>query len=65
MGDFGKYGLLRRLVGLEGSRRIRLGIQWYLTEPENNSDGELRDFLEDRKENQKNMVGATKFYMIF
>lgn len=41
VGDFGKYGLLRHLMG--GHRH--LGIAWYLAPPESNGDGRHLSYL--------------------
>jgi hypothetical protein len=48
VGDFGKYGLLRHVCGVEARSAIRLGIHWYLTEPEDNKDGRILGYLSDR-----------------
>lgn len=46
IGDFGKYGLLRRL-----SRQKRLGVAWYLCPDEDhNSDGKYISYLEKSDE---------------
>lgn len=47
IGDFGKYGLLRWLCGVHDSDEpLRLGVLWYRTPDEDNSDGRLTDYLE-------------------
>jgi len=48
IGDFGKYGLLRWILSAS-NKKIRLGIQWYLAAPENNSDGGFRQYLDDQE----------------
>jgi hypothetical protein len=52
IGDFAKYGLLRQLIGIieEHNHRFRLGIHWYLTEPEDNEDGRYLEYLENKEE---------------
>ena len=52
IGDFGKYGLLRYVLKhcAVSSRRARLGVLWYLTEPEDNNDGRFLDYLDDVEE---------------
>lgn len=49
IGDFGKYGLLRWIWKDPGMQKKRLGIQWYLTAPENNGDGGFRQYLNDQE----------------
>ena len=44
--DYLKFALLRHL---QGKLDLRIGVNWYLTNPENNGDGEQRQFL-DRPE---------------
>ena len=47
VGDFGKYALLRRLSGLPGERRVRLGIVWCLFPNEgHNGDGRHIAYLD-------------------
>ena len=47
VGDFGKYGLLRRLCRAdEHGPRLRLGVLWYRTEDAKAGDGEKVDYLE-------------------
>lgn len=47
VGDFGKYGLIRSLTGpLVPEKEIKLGIHWYLTEPEDNGDGRHLEYLD-------------------
>lgn len=41
VGDYGKYGLLRFLA----QRGIRIGVNWYLTENDDSSDGKFTDYL--------------------
>jgi len=41
IGDYGKYGLLRFLA----EREIRIGVNWYLTENDNSTDGKFTDYL--------------------
>lgn len=41
VGDFGKYGLLRHLMGTHE----RLGVVWYLAPPESNGDGRHLSYL--------------------
>ena len=46
VGDFGKYGLLRALSGIEGQQSLRLGIVWYLFPDEShNADGKHIGYL--------------------
>lgn len=46
IGDFGKYGLLRALTsGSEDDLPLRLGVVWYLTNPESNNDGRHVSYL--------------------
>ena len=46
IGDFGKYGLLRAMTRAEGDEHpMKLGVVWYLAPPEDNRDGQRRDFL--------------------
>lgn len=49
IGDFGKYGLLRYVLGHcdTSGQKVRLGVLWYLTEPEGNNDGRFLDYLDD------------------
>ena len=47
IGDYGKYGLLRFLA----KHGIKIGVNWYLTENDNRTDGEIRKYLMDDKEN--------------
>ena len=51
IGDFGKYGLLRALSGEfpVSSRKLRLGIVWYLHPDEPNSDGNFTRYLDDHR----------------
>lgn len=49
VGDFGKYALLRRLTGLEGEQRLRLGVVWCLFPNEHhNGDGRHIAYLYDK-----------------
>lgn len=41
IGDYGKYGLLRFLA----QRGLRIGVNWYLTENDDSSDGKFVDYL--------------------
>ncbi|MGD0731495.1 MAG: hypothetical protein ABR956_09525 [Terracidiphilus sp.] len=41
--DYIKFALLRHL---HKALKIRIGVNWYLTDPENNGDGRIRGFLE-------------------
>jgi hypothetical protein len=41
--DYIKFSLLRHL---RETLNVRLGVNWYLTDPENNGDGGMRGFLE-------------------
>jgi len=46
VGDFGKYGLLRILSGLEEEPQLRLGVVWYLFPDEtHNADGKHLGYL--------------------
>lgn len=46
VGDFGKYGLLRALCGLNGEPRLSLGVVWYLFPDEShNADGKHLGYL--------------------
>ena len=47
IGDFGKYGLLRYLVGMfDCEKRLRLGVLWYLVSDEfHNNDGAKTQYL--------------------
>ena len=47
IGDFGKYGLLRILGGLDGEQPLRLGVVWYLYPDEaHNTDGKYVHYLQ-------------------
>ena len=50
VGDFGKYGLLRRITGQTTLMQpdIRLGVHWYLTPDDQGPDGRHIDYLENR-----------------
>jgi hypothetical protein len=52
IGDFGKYGLLRYVLRYcdELAQEARLGVLWYLTEPEDNNDGRFLGYLDDVEE---------------
>ena len=57
IGDFGKYALLRALIGLyttpPPSRRLRLGIAWYLYPDEShNDDGKYTGYLNPTRSNR-------------
>ena len=41
IGDYGKYSLLRFLA-LQG---IRIGVNWYLTDNDESTDGSFTDYL--------------------
>ncbi|HEV2488092.1 MAG TPA: hypothetical protein VGT08_21400 [Terracidiphilus sp.] len=41
--DYIKFALLRHL---EKALDVRIGVNWYLTDPENNEDGGQRGFLD-------------------
>lgn len=41
IGDYGKYGLLRFLA----NHGICIGVNWYLTENDESSDGKFTDYL--------------------
>ena len=45
IGDYGKYALLRTLIAKEYS----MGVNWYLTPDDGNTDGKYTDYL--KKEN--------------
>ena len=45
IGDYGKYGLLRFL----SQKGIRIGVNWYLTENDESSDGKFTGYLEKPK----------------
>ena len=50
IGDYGKYALLQYLAD-DG---IQVGVNWYLTENDNTTDGSLRDYLsDDRSDGEK------------
>ena len=56
VGDFGKYGLLRHLIGLREARlsfvSMRLGVVWYLYPDEShNADGKYTGYLDDSPAN--------------
>jgi len=54
VGDFGKYGLLRAL--LRGREDERLGVVWYLTDPEaHNNDGRHDGYLRCRSEASRSL----------
>lgn len=58
VGDFGKYGLLRRLCmpkeGVEGTG-LRLGVAWYLVPDEvHNADGKIVGYLNPTRTNLRN-----------
>lgn len=46
VGDYGKYGLLRYL----SLNDISIGINWYLTENDNSTDGKFISYLKNEKE---------------
>ncbi|MCY4077001.1 MAG: hypothetical protein OXH04_16400 [Acidobacteria bacterium] len=47
VGDYGKYGLLRRLCRRDAhGPEFRLGVLWYLTEDAKPGDGEKLDYLD-------------------
>jgi hypothetical protein len=47
VGDFGKYGLLRVLSGLNDEPRLKLGVVWYLFPDEShNADGKYVGYLQ-------------------
>ena len=41
--DYVKFAFLRHL---QKALKVRIGLNWYLTDPENNGDGGMRSFLE-------------------
>ena len=45
IGDYGKYGLLRFLA----NHGICIGVNWYLTENDESSDGKFTDYLKDKE----------------
>lgn len=47
IGDYGKYGLLRFL---SNKGKIKIGINWYLTENDGTNDGKIRKYVEDDRE---------------
>lgn len=48
VGDFGKYGLLRHLLGRQPEGRMRIGVAWYLVPCEtHNQDGKHLGYLRD------------------
>jgi hypothetical protein len=51
VGDFGKYGLIRRLAGIFDNRpSLRVGVHWYLTPDEShNNDGSKTQYLTGRR----------------
>ena len=44
IGDYGKYGLLRFLA----KHGICIGVNWYLTENDESTDGKFTDYLKDK-----------------
>jgi hypothetical protein len=48
VGDFGKLGMIRTLIGLHPAAQplLRLGVVWYLTPDSGNNDGRHRTYLE-------------------
>ena len=44
IGDYGKYGLLRFLA----NHGICIGVNWYLTENDESTDGKFTDYLKDK-----------------
>ena len=53
IGDFGKYGLLRRLTCPEFTASpLSLGVIWYPFDDENNQDGKKIGYLKDEKNRQ-------------
>ena len=54
IGDYGKYSLLRFLA-LHG---IKIGINWYLTDNDNTSDGNITDYL--KKDSDKSLVYSVR-----
>ena len=54
VGDFGKYGLLRILCGLNGQKPLRLGVVWYLFPDEShNDDGKHLSYLLEKPSSYK------------
>lgn len=49
IGDYGKYSLLRFLA----LRGIKIGVNWYLTDNDNSSDGNITDYL--KKDSDKSL----------
>ena len=57
IGDYGKFGLLRFL----SNHGIMIGVNWYLTENDRRTDGEIRKYLNDGKENGEKCYDADLF----
>ena len=57
IGDYGKFGLLRFLANHD----IMIGVNWYLTENDRRTDGEIRKYLNDGKENGEKCYDADLF----
>ncbi len=56
VGDFGKYGLLRKLCGIsepDNSPKYSLGVAWYLTNCRNGNDGKHISYLKESKKNSR------------
>ena len=58
IGDFGKYGLLRWVCGLDQStRRFALAVNWYLYhERTKNNDGRFVDYLDGASPVNRNLI---------
>ena len=57
IGDWSKYGLLRGLFR-DTSPQLTLGIVWYLTRPESNSDGQKVGYLEEPAANRRHYAAC-------
>lgn len=53
VGDFGKYGLLRRLCAENLSPALCLGVVWYRVPSERGNDGKFTKYLEPTSRNRR------------
>ena len=49
LGDVHDYIKFALLLHMQDALNIRIGVNWYLTDPENNGHGGQRAFLRDRE----------------